>query len=332
MPKALADLFSRVGSLHSSAAVWDKIFRHGDGISTRVILMRYWLSRNSAATIREQLGTQLQLGILSGQLKPGGRLPSVRELARQLSIHANTVSAAYRDLHARGSVELRKGSGIYVRRLPPLPGGDALDHLIEQLFSEAGKRGFAARAVRGRLSLQAARAVRRVIVAEPEPELREILVAELGAQIPLPVIGACPDRPLTDDQTGDAAIAAIASRAPALRGMLPPGTPLHLLRPRPVAEYLEGRPRPPAAALIGVVSASPEILRLSRTVLAAAGLDPDALEFRDARERGWKRGLSIFSFVIADVVTAARLRGECATLVIPVISESSAQELRSFLA
>ncbi|HVV44187.1 MAG TPA: GntR family transcriptional regulator [Bryobacteraceae bacterium] len=294
--------------------------------------MRYWLSRNSAATIREQLGTQLQLGILSGQFKPGARLPSVRELARQLSIHSNTVSAAYRDLHARGSVEFRKGSGIYVKRVPAAPAGDALDQLIEQLFFEAKKRGFAARDVRARLSAQSARAVRRVIVAEPEPELREILVAELRAQVQLPVTGAPLDRPLSGSQTSDAAVAVIASRAPALRGVLPPGTPLHLLRPRPVAEYLEGRPRPPAEALIGVASASPEILRLSRTVLAAAGLDPDALEFRDAREKGWKRGLSLFSFVIADVVTAARLRGECTALVIPVISESSTQELRSFLA
>jgi DNA-binding transcriptional regulator YhcF (GntR family) len=294
--------------------------------------MRYWLSRNSVATIREQLGTQLQLGILSGQFKPGARLPSVRELARQLSIHANTVSAAYRDLHARGSVELRKGSGIYVQRLPAAPAGDALDPLIEQLFSEAKKRGFAAQDVRARLSLQANRAIRRLIVAEPEPELREILVAELRGRAGLPVTGSPLDRSLTASQPGDAAIAAIASRVPALRAVLPPGTPLHLLRPRPVAEYLEGRPRPPASTLIGVASASPEILRLSRTVLAAAGLDPDALEFRDAREEGWKRGLESFSFVIADVLTAARLRGECATLVIPVISESSIQKLRSFLA
>jgi DNA-binding transcriptional regulator YhcF (GntR family) len=293
--------------------------------------MRYWLSRNSAASIREQLVTQLRLGILSGELRPGARLPSVRELARQLSIHANTVSAAYRDLHARGAVEFRKGSGIYVGRPPAAPAADALDILIDQLFTEAAKRGFERREVRARLFLQSAKAVTRVIVVEPEPELREILVAELRRHVTLPVTGAPLDRSLGGGETADAAVAALASRAAALRPLLPVGAPLHLLRPRTVAEYLAGRARPPASALVGVASASPEILRLSRAVLVAAGLDPDALEFRDAREKGWKRGLSSFSLVITDVVTAARLGQECATLVIPVISESSVSELRGLL-
>src|SRR6185369_6176967 len=61
-------------------------------------MMRLWLSKNSAASLREQLGTQLTLGVISGDLKPGEKLPSVRELARRYNIHSNTVSAAYRDV------------------------------------------------------------------------------------------------------------------------------------------------------------------------------------------------------------------------------------------
>jgi DNA-binding transcriptional regulator YhcF (GntR family) len=44
--------------------------------------MRLWLSRNSAASLREQLATQLTLGVISGDLRAGERLASVRELAR----------------------------------------------------------------------------------------------------------------------------------------------------------------------------------------------------------------------------------------------------------
>jgi GntR family transcriptional regulator / MocR family aminotransferase len=78
-------------------------------------MVRLWLSREHAVSIREQLSAQLLLGIVSRRLAPGERLPSVRELARRLGIHANTVSAAYRDLAARGWVSKRRGSGVYVR-------------------------------------------------------------------------------------------------------------------------------------------------------------------------------------------------------------------------
>src|SRR3954464_9291333 len=76
--------------------------------------MRFWLARNSEVPIREQLVTQVTLGILSGDLEPGRRLPSTRELARRFRVHANTVSAAYKQLEDEGLLESRHGSGVYV--------------------------------------------------------------------------------------------------------------------------------------------------------------------------------------------------------------------------
>ena len=76
--------------------------------------MRLWLSKNSEVPIREQLVTQIVLGIVSNDLKISERLPSTRDLARRYDIHANTVSAAYRELARRGWVQFRKGSGVYV--------------------------------------------------------------------------------------------------------------------------------------------------------------------------------------------------------------------------
>src|SRR5690349_13076020 len=94
--------------------------------------MRLWLSKNSEVPIREQLITQITLGIVSNDLKPSERLPSTRDLARRYSIHANTVSAAYRELARRGWVEFRKGSGVYVRPRndQDVEQGMALDQLI----------------------------------------------------------------------------------------------------------------------------------------------------------------------------------------------------------
>ena len=113
---------------------------------------------------------------------------------------------------------------------------------------------------------------------------------------------------------------------------MPLGVPHHLLRMRSVPEYLQGQTRPEPDALIGVASSSPEILRRIRTILAGAGLDPEALAFRDARETGWRRGLSACQFVITDIVTARRLPKQCTARVFQVLSDASIAELKRFLA
>ena len=73
--------------------------------------MRFWITRNGEIPIREQLVRQAVLGILSQDLPPGARLPSVRAMARRHRIHSNTVSAAWHDLLDQGWLELRRGSG-----------------------------------------------------------------------------------------------------------------------------------------------------------------------------------------------------------------------------
>ena len=282
-------------------------------------MMRLWLSKNSAASLREQLGTQLTLGVISGDLKPGDKLPSVRELARWYKIHSNTVSAAYRDVEARGWLEVRKGSGVYVREDRPAAEKSSLDEVIEGFLEETRRRGFSTAEVRtGLARVLGAAPIRQVSVIEPEPELGEILAAELREQIALPVTAGI--------LAGSAAVA-LMSRV----HLLPPGVPHHLLRMRSVPEYLQGQTRPAPNALVGVASSSPEILRRIRTILAAAGLDPEALAFRDARETGWRRGLNACQFVITDVVTARRLPSKCTARVFRVLSDASIVELRRFL-
>jgi len=284
-------------------------------------MMRLWLSKNSAASLREQLGTQLTLGVISGDLQPGEKLPSVRELARRYKIHSNTASAAYRDVEARGWLEVRKGSGVYVRDLrEPTTAKSSLDEMIERFLEETRRRGFSTAEVRrGLTRTLGAAPVRRVVVIEPEPELGEILAAELRDHVSLPI---------TTEISDAGAAVALMSRA----HLLPPGVPHHLLRMRSVPEYLQGQTRPAPDALIGVASSSPEILRRIRTILAAAGLDPDTLAFRDARESGWRRGLNTCQFVITDVVTARRLPAKCTARVFRVVSAASIADLRQFLA
>src|SRR5689334_934648 len=282
-------------------------------------MMRLWLSKNSAASLREQLGTQIALGVISGDLKPGEKLPSVRELARRYKIHPNTVSAAYRDVEARGWLEVRKGSGVYVQSVPKATEKSSLDELIQEFLEETRRRGFTAAEVRKSLARALGSApVRQVVVIEPEPELGEILTAELRDHVSLPI---------TTEISAEGAAVALMSRA----HLMPPGVPHHFLRMRSVPEHLEGQTRPSSDALIGVASSSPEILRRIRTILAAAGLDPEALAFRDAREAGWRRGLNACQFVITDVVTAHRLPAKCTARVFRVLSDASIADLRTFL-
>jgi hypothetical protein len=80
-----------------------------------------------------------------------------------------------------------------------------------------------------------------------------------------------------------------------------------------------------------VASASPEILRRSRTILAAAALDRAVLEFRDAREGGWWNGLHLCQFVITDVVTAQEIPARCKKQVIRVLSDTPIEELQRFV-
>jgi DNA-binding transcriptional regulator YhcF (GntR family) len=298
-------------------------------------MMRIWLSKNCAVSLRDQLATQLMLGIISEDLKAGERLPSVRELARRCHIHSNTASAAYRDLAARGWLEFRRGSGVYVRDLrgsPPIDEHPLLHELIERFFADTRARGFRMCEVRTALSTRLdAAPVRRLVVVEPEPELCQILVSELRERLSIPVSGQVLEKSYSPDLFAGAAVAALVSRANTLRAALPAGIPYHLLRSRSIPEYLQGQPRPKPDALIAVASSSPEILRMTRTILMAAALDPEALEFRDAREDGWQRGLHLCEFVITDVVTAPRISAKCKKRPIRVLPDSSLEGLKSFL-
>jgi GntR family transcriptional regulator len=64
-----------------------------------------------------QLAERLRAAIATGDLAPGDLLPSVRQLATRLRLNPGTVVQAYRELETAGLVELRQGSGTYVREL-----------------------------------------------------------------------------------------------------------------------------------------------------------------------------------------------------------------------
>jgi len=64
--------------------------------------------------IYEQVKAGLRRLIISGAMKPGERLPSVRDLSSHLAINPNTVQRAYRDLEAEGFIYSFPGKGSFV--------------------------------------------------------------------------------------------------------------------------------------------------------------------------------------------------------------------------
>lgn len=72
------------------------------------------IEKGSAVPISRQIGEQIATLCASGTLRPGERLPSVRELARELAVNQNTILRVYERLCGEGLLEMRHGQGTFV--------------------------------------------------------------------------------------------------------------------------------------------------------------------------------------------------------------------------
>jgi GntR family transcriptional regulator len=299
--------------------------------------MRLWLNRSADVPLREQLVTQVVLGILTREIAPGERMPSTRELARRFGIHPNTASAAYGQLEQEGWLELRHGSGVFVsgaRPNVPLSTEMTVDHLIGELAAKARKIGASNALVRERLRRWLSfEPPARWLVIEPDAELRAIVMLEMEANLALPVASCTPEECGAAEALERSLPVVLPSKAAAVRKLLPAGTGLTVLQVHPVTIALQAnlqRYLPEHAAdLVGIVSRWSEFQRIARTMIVAAGLPPENLLARDATRPGWKRGLEATSGVICDVVVAQQLPKNCFPIVFHLLDEDSLAQLRA---
>ncbi len=167
------------------------------------------LNRKGGVSVRDQIRTQLELKILCGELAGGQRLPSVRSLARRLRVHANTISAAYQELEAAGQLELKAGSGVFVKASGSSRLDDAtgLDEMIRLALQTAFDRGYSGEQVRAAVHRWLAAAPPdRVVVVDPSREMAELLARELQGALSVPA-GALQPRggePRSPDPVGGA--------------------------------------------------------------------------------------------------------------------------------
>jgi len=101
---------------------------------------------NSSEPIFGQLVFQVKARIARGELEPGDKLPSVRELAKDLAINPNTVARAYEALESEGVIVRKQGSGCFVTGLTSALRSDErrkkLDQLVQRAVTEAFHLGF----------------------------------------------------------------------------------------------------------------------------------------------------------------------------------------------
>jgi GntR family transcriptional regulator len=81
--------------------------------------MQFLLDPASREPIFQQLVNQVRHQIATRHLRPGDRLPAVRELAMHLVVNPNTVQKAYTELTAAGLLMSRRGQGLFVAEPRP---------------------------------------------------------------------------------------------------------------------------------------------------------------------------------------------------------------------
>ncbi len=96
-----------------------------------------WIFRGDQP-IYSQLIQQIKQGIVSGQLPPGGRLPSVRDLAMEAGVNPNTMQRALQELEREGMVYSQRTAGRFVtedmQRIESVKRAFAAEHI--RLFRE----------------------------------------------------------------------------------------------------------------------------------------------------------------------------------------------------
>jgi GntR family transcriptional regulator len=97
--------------------------------------------------IYAQLDRSLRAAIATGRLKPGDQLPTVRQLAVDLRVNANTVARVYADLERAGVIGTRRGVGSFVAAAgaDPRPADDKARNLrtfVTRVLADAAAAGF----------------------------------------------------------------------------------------------------------------------------------------------------------------------------------------------
>ncbi len=105
------------------------------------------IDTSDATPIYAQLERGLRAAIATGRLRPGDQLPTVRQLAVELRVNANTVARVYSELERASVIETRRGVGSFVSATPtqahpPRDRDRRLRAFVTRVLADADAAGF----------------------------------------------------------------------------------------------------------------------------------------------------------------------------------------------
>ena len=96
--------------------------------------IRFTLDLNDDVPIYRQIIRQIEYAVLSGRLKSGDKLPTIRSLAVELKTNPNTIAKAYGELEIRGILATQVGSGTYISDKKPTPEEEGPEQKIREIL------------------------------------------------------------------------------------------------------------------------------------------------------------------------------------------------------
>ena len=271
--------------------------------------MQIKIKRNTGVPVKEQIRSQIELAMLSGDLPRGSRLPPIRTWARKLKVHANTISAAYRELAASGHVVVRSGSGVFVE---PRSRRTALQATVATKLRAAVEEAVAT----GLSSEDILAAVARfaaphrpdgILVVDPSPEMGAVYASEireaLGADVRVATLDELDQNPRL---AAGLVVAVLPYHVGRVEGVASLGRLVVFTLSFPNPEALI--PTGVSSGMVLVVSESPLFLSFTRVAFKSVlSADFEIQTCPLENERLWRRFLAASDVILTDAVSAPRL-------------------------
>jgi DNA-binding transcriptional regulator YhcF (GntR family) len=232
------------------------------------------INKRSSVPLRQQLASQIEFLIATGKLKPGEPLPSVRALGRQLRIHRNTVSKAYRDVTSLRLVSRKPGSRLVVR-VPEERAATLrpdLDDLINQTIHLARQHGYLLEALSARVRQRLAEEPPdHVLALSFDAGMQRLLKREVEDALRCHVEMCSPqdllDRP---ERALGAVIAAPAGALPAIIPVLPKNSRVVPVLFASAESHLQLVRTLTQPSIVAVATVSEQLLEVARGLLGPA--------------------------------------------------------------
>jgi GntR family transcriptional regulator len=107
--------------------------------------LEFRIDSKSGVPYYRQIIEQVKFAVARGDLRPGDQLPTMRQLAVDLSINPNTVIRAYKEMEIEGLLETHQGSGTFLTDRKPeinrLERQRMLDQIITDMLARASSYG-----------------------------------------------------------------------------------------------------------------------------------------------------------------------------------------------